>query len=155
MKKLWLLAAIAALIYVVNRQAADVPARHSDSATSTTQPRSVSPGLATDAITEAFRSQQSGIEVTGAGIVSRILGDDQEGDRHQRFILTLDSGQTLLVAHNIDVAPRIDSLAVGDEISFQGVYEWNEKGGVLHWTHHDPHGQHEAGWVRHRGRTYQ
>jgi uncharacterized protein DUF3465 len=107
-----------------------------------------------DAVAEAFENQQSGIEVSGEGTVSRILGDDNDGDRHQRFVLALGSGQTLLVAHNIDVAPRIESLAVGDQVSFHGVYEWNDKGGVVHWTHHDPQGQHEAGWLRHRGHTY-
>ena len=84
-----------------------------------------------------------------------MLGDDSMGDRHQRFVLELDSGQTLLIAHNIDIAARVDSLQEGDTISFNGEYEWNDKGGIVHWTHHDPQGQHEAGWIRHRGRTYQ
>lgn len=98
---------------------------------------------------------QSGAQVTGEGTVSRILGDDTVGDHHQRFILTLDSGRTLLIAHNIDLAPRIDALREGDTVSFSGEYEPNDKGGVVHWTHHDPQGQHEGGWLKHRGRTYQ
>ena len=108
-----------------------------------------------DAIRDAYESQQSGIEVSGQGTVSRILGDDREGDRHQRFIVALGTGHTLLIAHNIDLAPRIEGLAIGDAVAFHGIYEWNDKGGVVHWTHHDPQGQHEAGWIRHRGRTYQ
>ncbi len=108
-----------------------------------------------DAIRDAFESQQSGVEVSGAGTVSRILDDDREGNRHQRFILALGTGRTLLIAHNVDVAPRIEGLTVGDAVSFHGIYEWNDKGGVVHWTHHDPQGQHHAGWIRHRGRTYQ
>ena len=35
------------------------------------------------------------------------LPDDNKGTRHQRFILKLSSGQTLLVAHNIDLADKI------------------------------------------------
>lgn len=93
--------------------------------------------------------------MTGSGRVSRLLGDDSLGNRHQRFILALDSGQSLLIAHNIDLAPRVESLAVGDTVEFHGVYEWNDKGGVVHWTHRDPEGRHEAGWIRHRGRTYE
>jgi len=83
------------------------------------------------------------------------LPDDTSGSRHQRFILKLSSGQTLLVAHNIDLAPRISSLRVGDAVQFYGEYEWNQKGGVLHWTHRDSRGSHVAGWLRHQGKTYQ
>jgi len=148
-KKLLLPIAVAAAIFLYQRWE-DTPSR-TDVPESGAYPSAADGG----AVAEAFESRQSGVEVSGEGIVSRILGDDDDGDRHQRFVLALGSGQTLLVAHNIDVAPRIVSLAVGDRVSFHGVYEWNEKGGVVHWTHHDPQGQHEAGWLRHRGHTYQ
>lgn len=108
-----------------------------------------------DAIRAAFDEQRSAVQVSGQGTVAKLLRDDNEGSRHQRFILELPSGQTLLVAHNIDLAPRIDGLTEGDAVAFHGVYEWNPQGGVLHWTHHDPRGQHEAGWLRHAGRTFQ
>ena len=85
----------------------------------------------------------------------KLLPDDLEGRRHQKFILKLTSGQTLLVAHNIDIADRIPSLQLGDEIAFYGEYEWNSKGGVIHWTHDDPQGRHVAGWLKHKGRLYQ
>jgi hypothetical protein len=84
-----------------------------------------------------------------------MLDDDLSGSRHQRFILRLSSGQTVLIAHNIDVAPRVEGLQEGDSVSFYGVYEWNEKGGTVHWTHHDPAGKHMSGWLKHSGRTYQ
>ena len=103
----------------------------------------------------ALSGHQSGIQVNGTGTVTRILSDDNDGDRHQRFIVTLVSGQTLLIAHNIDVAPRVASLIEGDSVEFSGIYEWNDEGGVVHWTHHDPEGQHEAGWIKHDGMLYQ
>jgi hypothetical protein len=103
----------------------------------------------------AFEEGKSGIQAEGKGIVIKILSDDNDGSRHQRFILRLDSSQTLLITHNIDLAPRISSLRKGDAISFYGIYEWNPKGGVIHWTHHDPRGRHVAGWLQHNGETYQ
>ena len=107
------------------------------------------------ALQNAFANQQSDIQVKGAGRVIRILPDDNEGSRHQRFIVMLGTGDTLLISHNIDLAPRIDGLEKGDAVEFYGEYVWNEKGGLIHWTHHDPDGRHVAGWVRHEGRTYQ
>jgi len=107
------------------------------------------------ALTRALENRAGGVQVEGHGTITKLLPDDDKGSRHQRFILKLQSGETLLVAHNIDIAPRIGSLRAGDEVSFNGVYEWNSKGGVIHWTHRDPAGRHAAGWLRHGGRIYQ
>jgi len=97
----------------------------------------------------------SGSQARGSGTVTRVLPDDNDGSRHQRFILELASGRTLLVAHNIDLAPRIAGIRPGDKVEFYGEYESNPQGGVIHWTHHDPDGQHVDGWLKHKGRTYQ
>ncbi len=106
-------------------------------------------------LASAFANQRSNVQVQASGVVKKILADDKDGSRHQRFIVELESGQTLLIAHNIDLADRINSLQKGDRIEFYGEYEWNPRGGVLHWTHHDPAGRHSAGWIKHNGRTYQ
>lgn len=106
-------------------------------------------------IARAFQNQASNIQVEGEGTVIKILSDDLEEPRHQRFILRLASGQTLLVVHNIDVAPRLEGLAEGDRVAFNGEYEWNDKGGVIHWTHHDPGGQHKDGWLKYQHKVYQ
>ena len=106
-----------------------------------------------DAIAEAFRNRTSNVQVSGAGVVRRVLPDDKAGSRHQRFILELPNGQTLLVSHNIDVAARLSSLDRGDTVEFFGEYEWNADGGVIHWTHHDPARRHVDGWLKHEGRT--
>ncbi len=101
-----------------------------------------------------FNTSQSNVQVQGSGKVINVLADDLNGDRHQRFILKLASGQTLLMAHNIDLAPKILNLSVNDSIDFLGEYEWNDKGGVIHWTHDDPAGVHEDGWLLHQGVYY-
>lgn len=106
-------------------------------------------------LAKAYGERTADLEVEGRGVVVRLLPDDEDGSRHQRFIIRLDSGQTLLVAHNIDVAPRIPGLQVGDAVAFRGEYEWSEEGGTIHWTHRDPDGEHVGGWLRHGGRTFQ
>lgn len=103
----------------------------------------------------AFANHRSNFQVQGKGDVVRVLADDNNGNRHQRFIVQLGSGQTLLVAHNIDIANRVAYLESGDHIEFNGEYEWNSKGGVIHWTHHDPQGRHQPGWIKHNDHTYQ
>ena len=97
-------------------------------------------------IAEAFRNGRSNVQLGGEGRVVRILPDDNKGSRHQKFLVALDSGHTLLIAHNIDLAPRVDNLREGERLEFYGEYEWNEKGGVIHWTHHDPKGTHPGGF---------
>ncbi|MFQ3200198.1 MAG: hypothetical protein ACI9SK_000912 [Zhongshania sp.] len=114
-------------------------------------------GAITDSsrIAAAYLNQLSGIQVGGSGRVIKILADDTKGSRHQKIILKLASGQTLLVAHNIDLAPRLPEVQVGESVAFYGEYEWNKLGGVVHWTHHDPAGRHISGWLEYRGRLYQ
>ena len=106
-------------------------------------------------IQDAYNNQQSDVQIKGSGVVLKLLRDDMDGSRHQRFILKLTSGRTLLIAHNIDLAPKITSLKKGDSVEFNGEYEWNSKGGILHWTHHAPKGRHIGGWLKHNGKTYQ
>ncbi len=94
-------------------------------------------------------------QVEGMGNVMKILPDDKKGTKHQKFILRTPEGVSVLVAHNIDLAGRIENLKRGDTVNFYGEYVWNEKGGVVHWTHHDPSGRHKGGWLKHKGVTYQ
>ncbi len=109
---------------------------------------------ATGAVAAAFAQQRSNLVLEDAGRVVKVLPDDNKGSRHQRFILDMGES-TVLVAHNIDLAPRIGNLSTGDRIRFKGEYEYNHKGGVIHWTHHDPQGRHEGGYLEYRGKRYQ
>ena len=91
----------------------------------------------------------------GFGKVYRLLPDDNEGTTHQRFLLRLDDGSSLLVAHNTSLAPRLNGLKPGDVVEFCGEFVDNDKGGLVHWTHRDPRGRHAAGWLRHNGKIYE
>ena len=103
----------------------------------------------------SYEDWQAGDQVLGSGRVTRVLSDDNDGSRHQRFIVEVGPGRTMLIAHNIDLAPRVPSIRVGDTVTFYGEYEWNDRGGVIHWTHHDPRGSHPDGWIEHEGQRYQ
>jgi hypothetical protein len=98
-------------------------------------------------IESAFTNQQSEISVTVKGTITRLLSDDTVGDRHQRFIIQLSNNQTILITHNVDIAPRVSGISVGDTVYVHGDYVWNSQGGLIHWTHHDPSGIHENGWI--------
>lgn len=99
-------------------------------------------------LAEAFRDRQSDVMIDSvSGTVEALLPDDVEGDKHQRFVIRVSRDQTVLVVHNIDIAPRINGLRKGDRVSVKGEYEWNERGGLIHWTHKDPRSSHEDGWI--------
>lgn len=106
-------------------------------------------------IMKAYKQQISNIQVKSKGEVKAILADDNDGSRHQKMILKLENGLTVLVAHNIDLAPRVEGLRKGEIVEFYGEYEYSPKGGVIHWTHHDPQGKHVDGWLKYQGKSYQ
>ena len=107
------------------------------------------------AIAELFEAKAKSTMVKGSGQVLRLLSDDNDGSRHQRFIIELASGHTLLIAHNIDLARRVEPLEVGDTVSFYGEYEYSEEGGTIHWTHKDPQMVHVAGYIEANGKRFQ
>jgi hypothetical protein len=110
----------------------------------------------TDAeIAKAFADHVSNLQVLVRGTVTKHLADDVEGDAHQRFILRLESGQTLLIAHNVDLATRVPATSLGKIVYAYGEYEWNDEGGVVHWTHNDPAGVHAHGWIQFEGVRYE
>jgi hypothetical protein len=115
---------------------------------------SLVPAAADGVIEQAIAGQRSGVWVDTDGRITRLLADDNEGSRHQRFILALDSGDTVLVAHNIDLARRIPARE-GLSLTVRGRYEWNKRGGVIHWTHHDPDGREQGGWIMLNGTRYE
>jgi len=139
-QRVWLIVAFIILIYGANQY----------------QPQQTGPvPEAETEVAALYQQQQSDVQLEVEGRVIRLLEDDNKGSRHQRFIIEMADGHTLLVAHNIDLAPRIPDLEQGDTVTLYGEYEWNAEGGVMHWTHHDPDNRHPHGWIRHQGQLYQ
>lgn len=144
-KKNILIAVLAIIIYILAQQQGPSVPNSTFSGTDALQ----------TTIQGAFEDKLTDLQIQGQGVVKKVLPDDRKGLQHQKFILQTRPGQTVLVAHNIDIAHRLPGLKKGDKVSFYGEYEWTSQGGVLHWTHHDPSGRHTDGWLRYNGKVYQ
>ena len=103
--------------------------------------------------TPRYTIEDDSTMIEEVGVVIKLLTDDLEGDEHQRFIIQLNCDQTLLIVHNIDLVDRVP-LHEGDLVEFRGVYEYNDRGGLVHWTHRDPAGTHHPGYIKHAGKLY-
>jgi hypothetical protein len=101
----------------------------------------------------AQEDQARAVEVTITAPVKRVLPPDTKGLPHERFLLLLANGTTVLVAHNTDEAPSVP-VSEGDTVTVHGEYIWNERGGVIHWTHHSS-GRHEGGYIEFQGKRYE
>jgi hypothetical protein len=137
--RIWLIVAFIIIGYAASKY---FPEKHSANSTVSTS-------------TSNIEQRQSNVQLEITGNVVKLLRDDLNGSRHQKFIIKLTDGKTILIAHNIDLAPRIDGLKTGDEVIIYGEYEWNNQGGIIHWTHRDPANRHPNGWIKHQGKTYQ
>lgn len=143
--------AIAAFQFFERPDAGSVPA----TARVTAPAQGNSAPASQDSLAAAISRRAKDVWIEGQGEVVKVLPDDNEGSRHQRFLVRVSGGGTVLIAHNIDLAPRVGPLAAGMPVTFRGEYVWNDRGGVVHWTHHDPQGRHAGGWIRSGGRIFE
>lgn len=116
------------------------------------------PAPGPEAVLALVRARAQGEWVTARLRVLKVLADDHEGSRHQRLLVKVGQDPrgndfTVKVSHNIDLAPRVP-IREGEEFSVRGEFVWNDLGGAIHWTHHDPEGRHEGGWIEYGGKTY-
>ncbi len=116
----------------------------------------LTPDSGAQKIARAFRNKQSDMIVTTRAKVVHLLPDDNVGIKHQNFLVEIGFGRdlTLKVSHNTDLAPAMP-LRKGDFVEIKGEYEYTEKGGVLHWTHHDPRKRREGGYIKLGDQIYQ
>ena len=108
---------------------------------------------------EDIQQHRSGQEVTVEGTVAqppRIVSGPS--GRHQNFVLEVSSGtgeqQLILVSHNIDISSEAP-LNEGDDVIVRGELDIDRSGPVIHFTHHDPRGRHQPGFLQIKnGPTY-
>jgi hypothetical protein len=94
------------------------------------------------------------VEVTVTAPIKKMLPEDDVGLPHEKFLILLSNGSTVLIAHDIKYAPVVPVQA-GDMVRIHGEYIWNAKGGLIHWTHHSDTPRHESGWIEFDGQRYE
>lgn len=119
-----------------------------------TLPEAPKPTLRDGGIPKLFADGKSDVWVEADATVEKLLADDIDGSRHQKFIARIGRDLTVLFAHNIDVAPRVP-LQPGDVIAFRGEYVWKDKGGTIHWTHKSSDPRKRGGWIKFLSKTYE
>lgn len=137
-----------------NQPTANSSTQHSQLTSEQSRPTAEQAAINNRSIEQAYAAKRSNVQVSGTGVVVKLLADDNKGAKHQKFLVKINPQQTLLFAHNIDLAPRVP-LQTGDTISFSGEYVYNPKGGVMHWTHHSPKDNHAGGWIMLNNEKYQ
>ncbi len=125
----------------------------------TKQPAPPAEGKGVAKVRQSFRAMQSKVWVETEGTVSRLLRDDTNPDngRHQIFLLRLAPDLQVKISHDYDDAGYLDGLKVGDHLKLQGRYEFEERGGVIHFTHRAdrPTKNKPGGWIDFNGKRYQ
>ncbi len=109
-------------------------------------------------IPDLFRNKVSDRIVQASGTVVKVLPDDEDtsdgSEQHQKFLVELaDKNRTTIkICHNLKFG-RVP-VREGEVVSFRGEYEYTDFGGSVHWTHKDPRGTHEDGWIEYDGEQY-
>lgn len=101
----------------------------------------------------AFDQHRSHVWLTVGARVDRLLADAHGRYTHQRFIVQCASGQTVLVVNDVSIGQRAP-VSVGDAVTVSGEYIWDSKGGLIHFTHHDPEHALPGGYIRVGGHQY-
>lgn len=84
--------------------------------------------------------------------VVRVLGERAgHSGEHEGFIIRA-AGRTFKVEDNVDITGPIP-LQQRDVVSLLGQLECDDF--VIHWTHHDPRGRHQSGYVKVNGKLYE
>lgn len=110
------------------------------------------------AVYDAWQNGRSRLEVTATGKITRLFGIRAgPSGLHEGFLVRLSGaaghGLTVRVEDNVDITGLIP-LSAGENVEVRGEYIYDESGGLIHFTHHDPRGRHAGGYVRVRDKVY-
>jgi hypothetical protein len=107
-------------------------------------------------IVRAVESRRNVNFVEGGGmIVNEVLPDDNQGLRHQKFVVQLSNGSKMLAVYNLDMDNcNPIPLQKGDTVAMGGEFKWTNQGPLLHWLHYDPSNRRPDGYVQHEGVDY-
>lgn len=97
-------------------------------------------------VEKAWQNQQSNVVVQVEGKVIVEFPDFKDLSTHQQFMIVLENNHRVLVSHDIGIAKPVN-VGIGSVVRVKGEYDWTRDGGVIHWTHRDPEGRREGGWV--------
>lgn len=111
----------------------------------------IEPGIKT--VQDAYRYHQTDVMAEVTGTVARILVDDRDDTRNQKFIMRLANGQSLLVLHDQVSSDRVP-VKIDDTVLVRGEYQWTETGGTLRFTQRDYSPRRMHGWIDHQGQRY-
>ena len=106
---------------------------------------------------QIIEAQESGrglsfVEVKNVQVV-QVLPDEVSANQHQKWMVKLANGRTLLCVYNIDITQRVP-IQVGDTVSMGGQYIFTHAGGLIHWLHADPRAERPNGYVDLNGTRY-
>lgn len=114
-----------------------------------------------DALATCASNPDTHVEVyVPSATVVRVLGEKRgRSGVHEGFIVAYHpevmataTYRTLRVEDNVDITGPIP-LQRGDVVSLLGQLECDDN--VIHWTHHDPRGRHQSGYIKVNGRLYE
>ncbi|MDX1460405.1 MAG: DUF3465 domain-containing protein [Xanthomonadales bacterium] len=106
-----------------------------------------------DRVLNAYKQRRSNLIVEVEGRVLSELVQLKDDALYQRFRVELENNHPLEVWHNIDVSMPVP-VSANAWVRMRGEYDWTPQGGKLHWTHRDPEGRREGGWIEVGGDRY-
>jgi hypothetical protein len=103
-----------------------------------------------DVLKQVMNSKANRPQVLVEGTVTKILPEDKAGLPHQKYLINA-YGVKLQIVSNLEFGKA--PVQVGSKVQVCGEYI-NAEGGMIHWTHFDPHGNHPDGYTVLDGQLY-